>query len=470
MVTRRLLDLIETNMVRRPPNFEAETGTAVGDGFHVVVVGGGLAGSVFARQFLRRTAQIGVKARITLINAVNCNYCGGLITGLASETLRSLCGLDLPPERVLSTIRRCYYVNPFGSGEFFLGLPQHSVLRTGRFGEPGFDESLKNRITDGLSPDTRSRLTVIEPARALEILPPGRDGTPATVRYMRHARNGKPLTEEVRGDFLVMATGLRSQGMKVMDSFSSASGYRFPPTMEASVTEIDLSGARRNLLGDALAMVNGVLPGCVIALIPKRRDWLTLTSVGRCLTSDDVDRLFAHPAVCQVIDVPGGLARLRCGQICRARVSLGPSKHYWGRGWLAVGDLTGCGRIFKDGCFAAWYGADLAARTIVHRGVTDEAIGRYYSRPLTSWSSDESLAGLALFRMSLAFGSGAWTGRLIVGAVRSERDLGLLGGPVHSAFRAVTSGELNYRWIGGLLAWGLLRHAARFFVNPQAEG
>lgn len=466
MITRSLLNLIEKNLGRRPPDFSPEEGRAIPDGFHVLVVGGGLSGSIFARQFLRRTDRLGIEARVTIVNAVNCNYCGGLITGLAAQTLDRLCGLSLPAERILATVNRCYYANPFGMAEVALVAPLYSILRTGRFGEPGFDDSLKDRITDGLSPQSRGRLTVIEPAWALEAAPPVPDGSPAWVRYRSCDEEGRPLIQEVRGDFLVVATGLRSQGMKAMESFGARSGYRFPPTMESSVTEVDLSGARGNLLGDGMMIVDGILPGCVIALIPKRRTWLTLTSVGRFLTPADLESVFAHPTVRGVIDLPDIGASLRCGHICRTRVYLGSSPRFWGHGWLAVGDLTGCGRLFKDGVYSALYGADLAARTVVHRGRSETKLGRYYAAPLKRWATTDNRAGLGLFRLGLALGRQPWFGRLIHGMAASEALTGELGGPAHSAFRAMANGEINYRWIAGLLAWGMVRYlVAQPFVR-----
>ncbi len=458
MITRRVLDLIETRMARRPPEYIPEDGRAIYDGFHVLVVGGGLAGSIFARQFLRRTDHLGVEARITIINAINCNYCGGLITGLAAGGLDRLCGLPLPRERILTTVNRCYYANPYGLAEVALTSPLYSILRTSRFGEPGFDDSLKERITDGLSPRASSRLTVIEPARALEAFPPNPGGERARVRYTRYAREGNPVIEEISGDFLVMAAGLRSLGTKVLSSFEESSGYRFPRTMEASVTEIDLGAARHNRLGDGVMMVDGILPGCVVALIPKRRTWLTLTSVGRALTPADLGTIFGHQTVRRVVDLLDPLAGLRCGHICRAKVFLGSSPRFSGHGWLAIGDLTGCGRLFKDGYYAAIYGADLAARAVIHRGLSEGDLRRYYAHPLRRWAAVDNQAGLSLFRLGLGLGPSPWFGRLLHDLAAREAVHGTLGGPVHSAFRAIASGELTYRWIGGLLAWGMINY------------
>ncbi|MCL5046864.1 MAG: hypothetical protein M1598_08810, partial [Actinobacteria bacterium] len=233
-----------------------------------------MAGSAFARQLLRLTHLEGVHVEVTVLNSINCNYCGGLVTNLSAATLEGLYDLGVPSDRVLARIDECIYANPQGRIQVPLDPPLASILRTSRFGEPGFDDSFKERMTEGLPPEAAERLKLIEPARVVEM-------APGRVTFTRHSIGGKPILESAEGDILVVATGLRSLGMKALDEFAGRTGFKLPRVMPASVTELDVSSARLNRLSHSVLVADGIIPDCVAAIIPKRRDWLPITSPRR---------------------------------------------------------------------------------------------------------------------------------------------------------------------------------------------
>lgn len=71
--------------ISRP--FKGQRVSAMPDNASIVVVGGGISGSAFARQLLLHAQRVGKKVQLTMINSTNCNYCGGLVTNLAAHAL-----------------------------------------------------------------------------------------------------------------------------------------------------------------------------------------------------------------------------------------------------------------------------------------------------------------------------------------------------------------------------------------------
>lgn len=434
------------------------------DDLVVAVLGGGMAGSAFARHFLSLTARHGSKAKVVMINSINCNYCGGLVTRLAQAALNGHYQLNVPEDRILARIDECVYVNLAGDVRVRMRSPLASILRTSRFGELGFDDSFKERITEGLPQEAADRFSLIEPARVLRVAAP-RNGRRGRVVYMRHALAGQPLTEEVEAGVIVLATGLRSVGMKMLDQFAAETDFQLPTLMKASVTEIDAHEAAYNRLGNSVLMIDGIIPGCVAALIPKRPDWITLTSLNKVLTLDDVTRIFAHPLVRKYIDLPKASSQLRCKRICAASVFTHGSPKFYGDNWVVIGDLTGYGRVLKDGYLAALRGAHLAAETIIYHGSSRKAFARHYHGPLKGLRLDNA-AGMGLFWLNMRLTRLSWFSRLVVSAGQGEGAVFSFGGPVHAAVRAITTGELSYRWIWGLFVLGILRHV--FWRGPIA--
>lgn len=459
MMPSPFLRFIENRFARRPPKYLSRltrVGDRLKDGTRVLVVGAGIAGSAFARQLLRLTRREGIRAEVVLLNGRSCNYCGGLITGLSARTFEGLFDLPVPEDRILTQIHEVIYSNPAG----FLSVPFHaqlsSILRTSRFGELGFDDAVRERITQGLSPNESNQLKLIEPARVLSMSPPT-DDAPALVKFVRSGGR----EETLRGDVLVVATGLKSLGSRLMTDFAATSGYRPPDLMPAGVTEIDVSSARLNRLEHGILVIDGVIPNCVVAMIPKRKNWLTLTSLGKTLTFEDLNLVFSQEAVKRFIelDQPGNC--LRCHTICRASVFVSPARHVVGRGWLVIGDLTGRGRVLKDGYFAALDGADLAANVLVGGGLGEANLKANYEGRLNRGLSDNT-AGIALFKLNARINRTGWFQKLLVAASASEKEEDPCGGPIHTAIRAINTGELSYRWIWALFLWGFARYAARW--------
>jgi len=425
-------------------------------GSHVIVIGGGIAGSAFTRQILRLSAEAGRPVRVTMLNSTACNYCGGLLTRVSRGTLETLLAYPIPRDQILGQVEQGVYVTPAGDIEVPVGFPIFSILRTDKFGYPGFDDTFREEIRAG---ELGRRVEIIEPAvvTRVERVAPGR----WKVTYHRYVPSRGFIAHEMEGEVVVLATGLRSLKSKLLRDFAREHGYVPPPLMDASVTEVDSTGARFDRLAGRMIIVDNVVPGLLAAIIPKKPGWLTMTSLGRVLTREDLGPIFANPSVRKYIDLPDPVEHLRCKAICPALVYTGPASGFYGDGWLAIGDLTGHGRVLKDGYFSALLGAHLAAAALIEHGPSREALARHYHRPLHHFNADNRV-GMFLYRLDQRLMRTGWFPRFLTAAAEEEGPPAAYGGPVRAAIRGLSTGEMSYRWMLAFFVAGLTRTALRW--------
>ncbi|MHB1418127.1 MAG: hypothetical protein ACYCX4_00850 [Bacillota bacterium] len=413
------------------------------------VVGGGIAGIALARQLLLQAGMFGKEIKVKLFNSENCNYCGGLITSRASQTLQDLYRWDIGRDVILDRFEECIYVNKAGTIPVQFKEPLYSTFRVGKFGATGFDAHLRHRLLEGIDDLNSGSLEVIEPSVVTGINCPQRTLGQKGKIYYRTTQYGDSVADV---DILAISTGLRSLGGQVTSTLCEQVGYAPPATIEASVAELDL-GNMHHRLSHRLLVANGILPGCTVALIPKGPSWITVVSLGRCISGEELDELFSYPPIKKLTGIVQPLKKLRCGHICPARVHTGPARHFYGDGWIALGDLTGYGRVLKDGLFASLAGAYFAGVTFFKYGTTGESLHRFYHRPLAQLG-DNNRVGMWLYHLdhrcssSLCF-SGIVTKAASWEAAKNGR------GEIHQALGGLQAGSMPYLKIAGMLARGI---------------
>jgi len=453
---------LEQRFTRRPPvdDFPVPDNiTGLPDNSAVVIVGGGLAGTAFARQLLMLCDKEKKKYHVYLINSTGCNYCGGLVTDLALKTMGGLYNQGISEGVVLKKIRSCNYINNESSVKIRMRTPLMATLRTSRFGILGFDDSLKERILEGLDEEIRSYLRIIEPTLVNKLTPPTETGN-GCWRVTLSIRGDDGKNQTIDCHLLVLATGFRSLNRPMLSEFARVTGYIPPPVMAASVTEIDTSSARYNNIGKDMFIIDGILPDAVIAFIPKGKKWLTMTALGKMVTKEDLKTLFSHQAVKKYLDLDDPGEHLRCRTICPASIYTGAARNFYGDGWVMLGDLTGYGRVLKDGYFASFLGSYLAAHTAVYRGIDKVTWDKYYHRPLQQFETGNRI-GMFLFKLNFRLNNKAWFNRLFIEAARQEGNGDSCGGPIHAGIRGIANGKIPYGLIGIFFVLGLVNYMVR---------
>ncbi|MEK6645072.1 MAG: hypothetical protein AABY84_00145 [Candidatus Firestonebacteria bacterium] len=431
------------------------------DDIKIVVIGTGIAASVFTRHILTLASKENMNVKIIQIGHSSCNYCGGLMTNLASTTLKNLLNLDIPIDVELSKINRCIFINSYGGFEVALNAPLISMLRTSKFGEQGFDDSLRKKILEGLDKEAHKYLSIIDPATVTKIEPLGskRNKVYYTI---------KKADKEIDADVVVIATGLRSLENTMMQKFSKDRGCIPPTMMDSCVTEIDTSKAIYDNLEHKTVIIDGVIKDCVVGIVSKRKGWITVTALNKVLTLEDLEHLFKHPSVKKYIDLPSVNKNLRCGIICEAKVFTAAAKNFYGDGWVIIGDLTGYGRILKDGYFAALMGAYYAANTIIHHGISKKAFEKHYHNKLKHFEFDNRI-GMLLFDSNRRLKILPLSSKLFLQAGIFEEKSGYAGF-IHAGIRAIITGELSYKIITSFFIFGWLKYLLTKSINFWRKG
>lgn len=453
-----LIRLIEDRFGRKPPKEPTCRSTRDRyfkpvDGCSVVIIGGGMAGTAFAKRILTSAVELGIRINTTIISRPSCNYCGGLITNLALRTMRGLYGYEPAPEVVLSEIDEAILVNSHSSRSVRFESPLASVFRTSRFGQVGLDDNFRENVLAGLPKGAERMLSVIQPAVATSIELP-QEGKRGSVTFLRSGG-----MEQAEADLIVLATGLRSLQSKFISSFRELTGYQPPAIMPACVTEVEVSTSETNEIGRRMLILNGVVPDTVVALIPKQLNWITIAALNKVLDAGDLRAIFAHPMVRNYVRIDSPEPHLPCNRVCTSGVFVGSARKFYGDGWVVVGDLTGYGRVLKDGYFAALLGADLAAHTAIEHGCSEEAFALHYHPGLRHFETDNRV-GMGLFTLNNFLARSGAFNRAIIDVLEVESAHQPYGGLAHAAFRALSTGELSYRWItllfiGGLTSWAV---------------
>lgn len=456
-----LIKFIEDRYGRKPPTEPVCASSGLErykakDGCSVVIIGGGIAGPAFARRMLHMAVEMGMRIKVTLISRPSCNYCGGLITNLSLQTMRGLYGYEPAPEVVLSEIDEVVMVNSDGAVGVMFESPLASVFRTSRFGQIGLDDNFRENILADIPDAAAGMFSVVEPAVARSVELPTKT-SPGLVTY--HHVGG---VHELEADLIVVATGLRSLQARFLSGFIDVTDYRPPPVMPACVTEVELPAGGGAAINRRMLILNGIIKGSVIALIPKQENWITVAALNKVLTEDDLRRVFDHPAVREYVRVDESGLHLPCNKICTSAVFTGPARNFYGDGWVVIGDLTGYGRVLKDGYFAALLGADLAAHTAVLHGCSREAFQQHYYLGIKQFEADNRV-GMGLFALNNRLARLGVFNRAITEALARESKHQQYGGLVHAASRALSTGELSYTCIALLFASGLISWAVK---NP----
>ena len=459
-LSSKIVSLLEDRLRIRPladSRPASERPSQIPRGATIAVIGGGLAGPSFARRALALSTELGLGIKIKLLTRPSCNYCAGLITDLSLQTMHDLYGLDVPDNVIKETIHEVVYMNRHDSVTVPLVEPLTSVLRTSRFKQQGFDESWVERVFQGLAGDANFK--VHKESRVTHIKRKKR----AHGFRITYERKGAQLTLDA--DIVVIATGLKSIQGQFMQKFIADLGYSPPGLMDACVTEINTSSATHYALDGRVLVVDGVIRNCVAAFVPKGRNWLTVTGLGKVLADYDMEVLFNEPQVRQFIKLENVIDHLRCRKTCSASVVTYPARKFFGDGWVMIGDLTGYGRALKDGYFAALESADLAAKTLLLHGASEAALREHYFKPLRKLAFDNRV-GMWLFYLDQKISKGR-VGTFLLASAFRELKTEKHGGLVTAAFRALFSGELSYKLISGLFVAGVtLNTLKRGFVRP----
>lgn len=442
-----MLDYIEKKFSLKSFKELAAQGAPYYKDLHITVIGAGIAGIFFTRFMFSFARREKINIKITMINNLTCNYCAGLMTDIAYHAIRDVGKYELGDDVILSRLTHCVYINSKGSAVIGLPVPLASVLRTNKFGIRGFDDYLKKEILTGYE-EFKDNFNLIEPAVVTDL-----DHIPEERKYnIYYTQKGMPNI--LKTDAVVFSVGLQKIHSKLIDKMKEKFGFQPPVLMSSAVTEIDLSLAKYNKMHDKVFIIDEIIPDTVIGLVSKREDWLTVSSLNRVLTLSDLEKIFNNPVIREYVHIENIKSSLKCGIVCPTYVFSGSAKNFYGQGWAAIGDLTGSGRVLKDGYFHAVKQAYYAAWTIIYKGALKVSFDKFYYEKLKTQIWDNKF-GSALFRVNNFLKKHSFFNKLFIKILKNEKNRE--DKYFTSAIKGLITGEFSYKTISFLFFTGLMR-------------
>lgn len=415
-------------------------------GSKVAVVGGGPAGSFFATCLLQRARERGLNVQVDVYEPRNfaasgppgCNRCAGILSASLLKNLKRL-DIAIPGGVTQGRITSYQLYSPFGTAEVRNPDPQDEIFSVYRGGGPLHLHGEEISSFDGFLLGHAGKL-----------------GARVIPRKVQRISLGQVLTvySENSGqeyDLVVLSAGLNAGATPI-----EGLAYRRPPTMAMSQDEI--YAAREDVersFGSSVKVV--FLPGSGLifgTLVPKGHFInISLLGAGRTWRVED---FLSEDLVKKALPFP---YERSCG--CHPRISVGMASHYYGDGFVAIGDAS-VARLYKDGIGSALLTARQAAQTALDVGVSADDFARHYA-PLVQAIHRDNGFGKAIFAAHRRIKESAAFFRAQSRLLAAEQSRGKPDQLFSRALWGIFTGSYAYHKIAGMA----LRPA---FVIPLAGG
>ena len=187
-------------------------------------------------------------------------------------------------------------------------------------------------------------------------------------------------------DLVVMATGKRTQALKMLDKLDI--GFTPPVMAKAYISEIHMGNAEiTRQLGNSMHLFLPDIPHVKFgALIPKG-DYVTFCMLGNKITNEAVSSFINLPEVRGCMPPDWVVPEKMCH--CSPGLAIHGAKKPYADRLLCVGDCS-VSRLYKDGIGAAYRAAKAAAVAVVHEGVSEAALEKHYWPTLRGIANDNN--------------------------------------------------------------------------------
>jgi flavin-dependent dehydrogenase len=379
-------------------------------GSKVVVLGGGPAGALFAIHLLRQSQQAGIHITVTIIDkkAVQpsgtlpfklrgCNYCAGIISPRLHDALDKS-GIPLPEKLICEEFSHIWihglwknFPLKLPPGQRMYSLFRGSLPRDRRDRTTGLDGFLLNQA--------RTRGATVITGEAIDI---------------RYASSGKPCVTVatasrreigIESDFLAIATGIPSFKDSIPEENSLLRALRrinpgFTPPRIRPALIFELKPGRAYLKKYMNKEIYFIVSGSKklsldhISLVPKG-DYLTVAMVGDRIDNasfpEDTQKIiheFLSLSHCRAIlpHITPHNTPVACS--CTPFMVTAPARGAICDRMAVVGDAMGS-RLYRDGIFSAFVGAEALAKTIIQGGVDKKSLSNGYAQ-VTKWLKVDS--------------------------------------------------------------------------------
>ncbi len=366
------------------------------DGDRVAIVGGGPAGSLFAHFARQLALQKGLALDITIFDGKDfhktgppgCNMCAGV---LAASFIKEMAdsGIPLPPEVVQRYIQGYSIETPVGHLDLHPPEGTGPICTIYRGGGPrGSNPSDDASFDDYLLEHVKAEGTRVVTRYVQDIVLPPDPDQPARLQLMGQAGAG----ETHEAELVVGAFGLNTWLTRKTSPLGF--GYRPPEALASVQAEVWLGADQiKEAWGNHIYVYELGLPGARFVAITPKRDFLTVSMIGRALTEKDIPALFSHPVVRRRLPEGWELPSSFCH--CRPHVADSPCRQPYTDRLVVVGDAS-TSRLYKNGLESSFVTARAAAEAAVNHGVSADAFREHYYPTCRALARD-ALYGRLLF-------------------------------------------------------------------------
>ncbi|GAX59793.1 geranylgeranyl reductase [Candidatus Scalindua japonica] len=368
----------------------------------IVIIGGGPAGSFFAKDAIQQAKNHNINIQITIFNSKNfsqrgpsgCNMSAAVIAAsLHAKLTRD--GIVLPDSIVRQKIRGYY----FHTEEYGIELykpdqkNKSSIMAVYRGNGPLYSSHTENHSFDDflLSHVINQGVRVIsEPVQDL-YLPSNPDAIP-TVIYGKGGQH-----EKMEADLVVGAFGINSNIINKIERLNF--GYVPPKTIRTCQMEIPLDPVFiKNAFKDNIQVFAlGIGPFRFASMVPKG-NYVTVSLVGsRDLTSNDLLDFINHPIVRKNLPHDWEMPEKFC--MCLPKIVLSHAINPFTDRFVLVGDAS-ISRVFKNGLESAYITSQLAVRAAFESGISSDDFAMQYYKPARKMLAMDNRLGSVILAIS----------------------------------------------------------------------
>jgi len=353
----------------------------IGDGSEIGIIGGGPAGSLFAKFACDYAHQKGIDVNVTIYSnrhfseagPKGCKGCVGVINERLNKKLKDI-GITLPEELIMQTIDGYSFITKGGHLHLKKKTYIDSIVTVFRGNGPlcfplkGFDGFL-------LEQAQKSGAKIIQSQVRDVIFPESKEDKV----IIKHDYG----FDEV--DLLVGAFGVRSP---IIRRFKKM-GYSPPDTTKACLVELECDVKQNTIYILSLG-----IPNIDYAImIPKKR-FLTLGIIGKNVHLKELSKFLSLPVIAEMLPEKPKV----CCRCCTSIPIANPRKPFGDR-VIIIGD-AGYSRYYKNGLESAFNSAKIAVKVVFEHGVSEQAFEKYYYPLCKEMFIKDNFYGRMLFKLN----------------------------------------------------------------------
>jgi flavin-dependent dehydrogenase len=367
---------------------EHKKGLFITNGSEIAIIGGGPAGSFFAKFAFDYARTLGIDIKVTIYNnrrfseagPKGCKGCVGVINERLNNKLKQH-GIILPEDLIMQTIDGYCFVSKGGNLYVKKKTRLDNIITLFRGNGP-FCSPLNGGL-DGflLEHAKNSGAKIIHEQVRDVIFPENIEDRIAVVSSQGYHKV----------DLLVGAFGIRSP---IITKFKEVD-YLPPETTRACLLEIDSAGQHVNeFIQNTIYIYSFGIHGIDYGImIPKKR-FLTVGIVGKDVRPGNLRDFLSSPLIKKALPENPKI----CCQCC-THIPVTNAINPFADRLLIIGD-AGYSRYYKNGLESAFHSAQIAAKSAFDHGISKEAFENHYYPLCKKMFITENFYGRILFRMN----------------------------------------------------------------------